>query len=85
MTDKTLTQQIFDELDPFYQDMLVAGETWNQDDNIVIVQTDASTVWCRVFLNGGKQEEKLTASLTPTGKIKKGSINRYDYNDNPTQ
>lgn len=45
--------------------------------DIQIVQTDKTTVWCHA-LRFGKYEEKFTAALTATGKVKKGSIRFYN-------
>jgi len=67
---KTLTQQIYD-------NMTDSGKNGvENDDCIVITQKDKSTIWANVYRFGGKYVERLTACLTPAGRIKKNSV-RY--------
>ena len=46
-------------------------------ENVIVTQLDKSTVWAYGF-RFGKYEQKFTASRTPSGAVKKGSIRFYD-------
>ena len=46
-------------------------------ENIIINQLDKSTIWAFGY-RFGKFEQKFTASRTPSGSVKKGSIRFYD-------
>ena len=46
-------------------------------ENIIINQLDKNTIWAFGY-RFGKFEQKFTASRTPSGSVKKGSIRFYD-------
>ena len=46
-------------------------------ENVIVTQLDKSTIWAYGF-RFGKFEQKFTASRTPSGSVKKGSIRFYD-------
>ena len=69
---KTRAAQIMDQLPPTVLNSI------NNEDDIVIVQSDKSTIWARVYRFDRKYTEKITVALTPTGRVRKNSVRFYE-------